>query len=413
MSTNNLTFKIKAMKKIAILFAVALCTAPVFAQSSNLEVKADTVRGLKHYKGSDNWFIGLHVGANHSLSENARFGSFFDMTKPSVALSVGKYFSPAIGARVQLNYMQHASRANSELIDAFPSIYGKGNYTFNMFAGYLDGLFNLNNILGQYRESTRFNVVGIVGFGFNHSFGFDKDKVNAWKNSDHPYEVSTDPKTYWALRGGFQLSYMLSNALDLTLEATYNATDDGYNGIRYDRRWDAYANVMLGLTYHFKDQYGDRRFRYTEVSDRATIDELNRRINEEIANRPEPKQVVEVKKEVVTNEVLEMTVSFIIDKYNITDIQKKNVAEAAKYLENHPDVNLVVCGYADVQTAYPAYNLRLSKRRATAVYNMLVNEFNVSPDRLRIDYKGDTVQPYEMKNEWNRVVIFITEPRNK
>jgi outer membrane protein OmpA-like peptidoglycan-associated protein len=108
-----------------------------------------------------------------------------------------------------------------------------------------------------------------------------------------------------------------------------------------------------------------------------------------------------------------MTVSFIIDKYNITAIQKNNVAEVAKYLEEHPDVNIVVTGYADVQTAYPAYNLKLSERRAKSVFNCLVKEFGVSPDRLRIDFKGDTIQPYKMKNEWNRVVIFMTEPRNK
>ena len=57
--------------------------------------------------------------------------------------------------------------------------------------------------------------------------------------------------------------------------------------------------------------------------------------------------------------------------------------------------------------------MKLSERRAKAVYNMLVNEFGVDPDRLRMDYKGDTVQPYDLKNEWNRVVIFILEPRNK
>ena len=43
---------------------------------------------------------------------------------------------------------------------------------------------------------------------------------------------------------------MLSNALDINLEATFNATDDAFNGTRYDRKWDSYANVMLGLTYH-------------------------------------------------------------------------------------------------------------------------------------------------------------------
>ena len=108
--------------------------------------------------------------------------------------------------------------------------------------------------------------------------------------------------------------------------------------------------------------------------------------------------VTEVKKEVVKNEMLGMTVSFIIDKYNITDIQKKNVAEAAKYLEDHPEVNLIITGYADVQTGNPAYNLKLSQRRAEAVCNMMVKEFGVDPSRIRVDYKGDSLQPYQLKN---------------
>lgn len=409
------------MKKIATIFAAFFCTVPLLAQTieddAAWKLKADTVRALKPYKGGDNWFISIQGGVNHSLSENARFGSFGDMTKPSFALSVGKYFSPAIGARLQFAYMKQESRANSEAIEAYPQIYGDGNYGFNVFGGYLDGLFNLNNIFGQYRESSRFSVVGILGMGFNTSGGFD-DKVKAWDKAPSegfaPYKVYTESKTYFALRGGLQFNYILSKAFDLGLEATFNATDDGYNGTRYDRKWDSYANVMLGLTYHFKDQYGDRRFRYTELNDQAMIDDLNRQINEERAKvQPEPEPVVEVKKEVVKNEVLGMTVSFAIDKYNITDIQKKNVAEAAKYLEEHTDVNLIVTGYADVQTAYPAYNLKLSERRAKAVYDMMVKEFGVDPSRIRIDFKGDTVQPYQIKNEWNRVVVFITEPRNK
>ena len=146
-----------------------------------------------------------------------------------------------------------------------------------------------------------------------------------------------------------------------------------------------------------KDQSGDRRFRYVTMTDQAKIDELNRQINDQLAQLVPPPPVTKVEEKVVENEVLNMTVSFIIDKYNITDLQKDNVKAAAKYLEDHPDVNLIITGYDDVQTAYPAYNLRLSKRRAEAVYNMMVDEFNVDPSRIRVDYKGDTIQPYQKK----------------
>lgn len=394
------------MKKIATIFILALCALPIWSQSRALGVEADTLRSLRHYKGSDNWFIGIHAGMNHSLSENARFGDFMDMTKPGFAISVGKYFSPAVGARVQLSYMKQQSRANSE------ALIEDKNYGFHNIAGYFDGLFNFNNIFGQYKESTRFNVYGILGFGFNATGGFD-EKVKAWGNmTAGGYDVDTDNGAYLSLRGGLGFSYMLSNALDLNLEVTAHGADDGYNGNRYDNKYDTYMTAMLGLTYHFKDQYGDRRFKYATLTDNDLLNDLNARINAERGVVRQPEKVVKVEREVFHSEILNTTVSFIIDRSNITDIQMKNVAEVAKYIEEHPDINIVITGYADVKTAYPEYNMKLSKRRAESVRDALVKKFNVDPSRLRIDYKGDTVQPYQMKNEWNRVVIFLTEPRN-
>ena len=392
------------MKKIAMMFIMALCTMTVWSQSRALGVEADTLRSLRHYKGSDNWFIGIHAGMNHSLSENARFGDFMDMTKPGFALSVGKYFSPAVGARVMLSYMKQQSRANSEaLID-------DKNYGFHNIGGYLDGLFNLNNIFGQYKENARFNVYGILGFGFNATGGFD-DKVESWDKPAGGYKVYTDNSAYFSLRGGLGLSYMLSNALDLNLEVTAHGADDAYNGTRYDNKYDTYVAAMLGLTYHFKDQYGDRRFRYTTLSDNDWLDELNARINAERGKVRKPERIVKVQREMFHSELLNTTVSFKIDRSSITDLQMKNVAQVAKYIQEHPEVNIVITGYADVKTAYPDYNMKLSKRRAESVRDALVKNFNVDPSRLRIDYKGDTVQPFQMKNEWNRVVIFLTEPR--
>ena len=133
------------------------------------------------------------------------------------------------------------------------------------------------------------------------------------------------------------------------------------------------------------------------------IDDETENLNE--ANNLMP----DIVENVNLTEALQTTISFYVDRYYITDAQKKNVKSVAKFLETHPDINLIVTGYADIETAYPAYNLRLSQKRAKTVYDMLVDEFNVPKNRLRIDYKGDTVQPYESVNEWNRAVIFFLD----
>jgi outer membrane protein OmpA-like peptidoglycan-associated protein len=69
-------------------------------------------------------------------------------------------------------------------------------------------------------------------------------------------------------------------------------------------------------------------------------------------------------------------------------------------------VNIVA--YADKKTGTPAYNLALSERRAKAVAEALSNEYGISSDRISIDWKGDTEQPYA-ENEWNRVAVFFVD----
>lgn len=404
------------MKKILLAGLAATMAFNTYAnadvQSDNLTVKADTLQTLKKYKGGDNWFIGLFGGTNFSLTENIRFAPFGKRLGPSVGISVGKYFNPAVGARVRVSYLNQHSRANSEIVDAYPEVYGNGVYKFNMISTYFDGLFNFNNLFAPYKESTRFNVVGVLGLGFNSSFGFD-EKIKNWSPSKGGlYEVDRSGATSLAVHAGLQLGYKVSEAVDVNLEGTFNVTDDGYNGTRYDRKYDGYIYVVAGVTYHFKDHYGDRRFKYVTMTDQSEIDRLNAQINAaraELANKPAP--IVRVEKKVETNKILDMTVSFVIDKYNITDVQKNNVQRVAEYLANNPEINLVITGYADVKTGNPAYNLKLSQRRAEAVRDMLVNDFGVDESRLRVDYKGDTIQPYDRKNEWNRVVVFVTEAR--
>lgn len=405
------------MKKIFTLMMMAtLMASPVMAQEEvdPSTITEQSVTGLRHYKFGDNWYISAFFGGNFAMSENSRFQGFKKNVGPDWGLAIGKWLNPAIGLRVKVDYMIQSSRANKEAVAAFPSVYPKdGKYRFRMFTGLGDIMLNLNNILGQYKESTRFNVYAFMGVGFSRSFKFDKH-VEAWgKQTQGAYPINTHARSYLAGHIGLGTAIQLSQALDFNLEAAISATNDKYNGTAYDVLYDGYATLQAGLTYHFKDHFGDRRFKYRSLNDADILGSLNDKINaarQDLANaRPRTENRVEETYRKI--EVLDMTVNFIIDKYNITKLQKKNIAAVAKYMEDNPDVNLTVTGFADVKTAYPAYNLKLSERRAKAVYNCLVKEFGVDPNRLKIDYKGDTIQPYDLKNEWNRVVIFVLEPR--
>lgn len=431
------------MKKIYILMMTMLLSGAVYGQGyqlvdstfSRLKLDQDSLyydelAYLDDYHFWDNIFVLGQLGVSHSMSENTRFGNFFGNERLSFNVGVGKWFYPSFGLRITAGLHPQVGRAEWEISDAYPETFG--NYNYNMFSGYFDGLVNLTNIVLKYKEDRMFNLIGIIGFGYNHTFGFDKEKcrkmseglaridgkyVQRYNNPEASakervigYDVNTKQGNYFAAHVGLQGRWKVSAAWDIVGEVTFNGTDDKYNGHTYDRVYDTYFDVLVGAQFHFKDCHGRRRFHYVKNLNSAVIERLERMRSDENERLAEANMAVpEIFEKIKFNEALQTTVSFYVDRYYITDAQKKNVKSVATFLATHPDINLIVTGYADIETAYPAYNLRLSQKRAQAVYDMLVNEFHVPANRLRIDYKGDTVQPYTSVNEWNRAVIFFLD----
>lgn len=375
----------------------------------------DEMAYLDDYHFLDNIFVLGQLGISHSMSENTRFGNFFANEKLSFNVGVGKWIYPSFGVRFTAGLHPQVGRAEWELSQWYPDVFG--NYTYNMFSGYLDGLVNLTNIILKYREDRVFNLVGIIGFGYNHTFGFDKAKCEQMRQGITSedgglmhYDVDTNPGNYFAAHVGFQGRWKVSPAWDIIGEITFNGTDDKYNGHEYDRVYDTYFDVLVGAQFHFKDCHGRRRFHYVKYLNSAVLERLAKMKDDENEKLNEANMAIpEIFEKIKFSEALQTTISFYVDRYYITDAQKKNLKSVATFLATHPDINLIVTGYADIETAYPAYNLRLSQKRAQAVYDMLVNDFHVPANRLRIDYKGDTVQPYASVNEWNRAVIFFLD----
>ena len=450
LSRMNNILQVMTSKRLYIYLLLFIVSAAAWSQEANDDDNDFTTTGKDHkrielvddslyyddyaylydYKIADNVFVLAQVGISHSMSENTRFGNFFANMRPSFTLGIGKWLSPTFGLRLTAGVRPQVGRADWELCDlpkvgwhpAPESRYPFGNYKFTVFAGYFDALVNFTNIVYKYKESRRFNLVGIIGLGYNRSYGFEKEKLAVWKegvkyistdgNSSQTfrYDVSTEPANYFAAHVGFQGRYKFNDAWDFTAEVTMNGTDDRYNGHEYDRVYDTYVDILIGAQFHFKDSHDRRRFHYVKHLESDVLARLaqmasdaNEKLND--ANMMMP----EIYEKVRLSEALQTTISFYVDRYYITEAQKKNLKSVANFLATHPDINLIVTGYADVETAYPAYNLRLSQRRAQAVYDMLVGEFNVPKERLRIDFKGDTVQPYDQVNEWNRAVIFFLD----
>ncbi len=374
------------MKKIILMGAALIMSMSGFAQE----------KALKNYGFGDNWFIQGQIGGSYSFSENHTKADFGDRISPHVALSLGKHFSPIAGARLQVAGWEAKGYRNA----------GKDSYKFNYIQTNLDGLLNLTNLFSTYQGDKAFNLYGILGLGYVHNFGDSEEGVKT-QNSIVP-------------RVGLQADFRLTEDLSLNLEAAGNLMSDKFNGIVGGRKYDATANVLLGLTYRFNKG----GFKLVDVADPQMIASLNDQINQqraqlnnkdseidrlkaELARKP----VAPVVKEVVkqdTEVLMNAVVVFRLGSAKLEQNQEINIFNAAKYLQENPDINVVVTGYADKKTGTPVINQRLSEQRAKAVADILTNKFGIAPSRITQQASGDKEQPFEI-NEWNRVVVFTVK----
>ena len=377
----------------------------------------------------DNWFITLDGGINHLFSEGTKddlFGNI-NFKKFNAGIAFGKWFSPVWGLRISggtgllETRFDNIARATWYL-DGNPRkataaelgtlLNGEGNYEFSYAQVTLDYMVNLKNLFGKYKPKGFFNPVAYVGVGAVQSWG-SKDDI--WQKIFDPLGTTqTTPSAKgilnMALKGGLQLNFRLADPLQLYLGVEGLMAPESFDRIVGDWRYEGFASAKVGLTYRF----GFRHFIKAEFTDQAMLDALIRE-NNELRNRtfecppvpacppcPEAPAPVQVQEVVV---VLD-PVFFTLDSSVVRDGELKKVAAAAAYLIANPNAKLEVVGYADVKTGNPSYNMQISKRRVDAVAKILVEKFGIQKDRLVLNHKGDTVQPFA-KNEENRATIFV------
>lgn len=371
-------------KKIGLFVCASLFALSAFSQE----------KALKQYGFGDNWFIQGQVGAEYTFSEYNRKTSVGDLITPHVAVSVGKFFSPQLGARLQLGGWQAKSYVEPT------------DHTFkiNYFQVNADGLLNLTNLFTPYKGDKTFNLYAIAGLGYVHGFKKSEDALTT--------------NNMIAPRGGFQADFRVNDDLSLNLEAVGNLLRDDFNGRTEGLKYDGTLNIMAGITYRFNKN----GFELVEPLDPLQIQSLNDQINEQraaltdkdrqindyktmLAQKPEPQVIIKETTEVNEEVLMNAVVVFRLGSANLEQNQDINIFNAAKYLQDNPSVNIVLTGYADKSTGSKEVNQRLSEKRAKTVSDVLINKYNISPSRITTKASGDSEQPFPT-DSWNRVVTF-------
>jgi len=371
------------------------------------------------------WYIQLQGGAQYTLGEIA----FKDLISPNVQVTVGRQFTPVFGARLAVNAWQ--SRAGIDFSDeTFVGITGNATtgYTpttatapagttkwkWMYVAPGIDLTFNLSNLFCGYNPNRIFNFSVFAGAGANIAWGMDKD--SNWENAEllaaHfpvSYVAGSNPenisyawdgtKVRMFGRAGVAADFKVSDAVSLGLEVNANTLSDRYNGKKASN-WDWYFNALAGVKINLGQTYSTRTIEAPKPVERVV-----EKVIERVVEKPAPvvTQAVVEKKEPFRRDVF-----FQINKTAIAKSEAGKVQEVAEYLNANPNAKVEVTGYADIGTGNPTINKRLSKLRAESVFNALTKEYKIDASRIKVDYKGDTIQPFAKEAD-NRVAICIAE----
>ena len=212
------------------------------------------------------------------------------------------------------------------------------------------------------------------------------------------HHLWTGKKVYVAGRGGVGANFRLNDHVAINLELNANMLSDKFNS-KKGRNADWQFNALAGLTFTLGKSHRKTAPVYHEVEPPVTIPAA-----EEVKSAP---VVEQPKKETVIRKALKQNIIFALNSARIQDDQQAKIASLIEYMKKYPTATMNVTGYADVNTGNPGINRRLSEARANNVAEALKAK-GITADRIIVDFKGDTVQPYSTPEE-NRVSICIAE----
>jgi len=377
------------------LAAVALTASPAVnaQENGNRDEYGKVVRGpYETNRFGDNWFIGAGGGINVFLNDGYKTN-----VGPSLDVSLGKWFTPAVGMRIGY------SGLNTNYWADDPSVLGrtldKEENMYQQKFGYMyihgDFLWNMSDALGGYKETRFWDLVPYLHAGYFRAYGLDGA---SYVNNEI------------AAGAGLLHNLRLSNRLDLIVDmkaTLVNGRVDGSAGVAFlpsvtmgfavDMGWPDFvrtSTVIGALEAATVDQIAALEAAAVALElANATLEKEN--IDLQNANGKLNEQVNALKKNKGGIDPVEfykgmspVAVYFNIGKATLStdemqhlDYIARNIVAKAGKLDK---VYITVMGSADSNTGTAKINQKFSEARGKYIADMLTSKYGIAKDRLVI-----------------------------
>ncbi len=390
--------------------------------------------------------VGLNAGIMTPFTDIKQKDYFpkFDEVSFGGGLNLEYHFTPVFGLRGQF------------LMGALDGRDDKQSRRFetDLWEANISGVLSFSKLFSpRWSRNDRIDIYGLLGVGMvsYRSKLFDtetEELVNSYGYTNNGQDKDSR-LTDLAVPVGVGLRFNLSPRIDLSIETAYRFTQtdkmDAVN--RIFSKYDAYNYTNVGLIIKLGSQTRHMKWaspsvvmypgdvnrmefiteRVSEVDRRIEI--IDQRLEEttydrDIAELRQQVQAIDQRQNELNSRmstladsrpatsVTESSVAALLSVYfrlnssAIDNFNYERIASAARFMYANPEVGIELVGHTDI-TGPSAYNHALSERRAQAVYDVLVNDFQIDPARLSIYHRGPDDPLSQQNLSINRRVDFI------
>lgn len=377
------------MKKIiaAIIIAIGGGFSVVQAQTQEVDrtVKEDTiwVDYKTRYTSSfwDNFYVEADFAGRMLMGAEDTHLSFGSRLKPGFGITVGKWFHPDFGVRLNFGGAQLKGWNSGPTgiyayddgwVEGFDPVQeywkGQGVDTQNGYRQDIkyyelnaDFLFDLYNVFTSHnRLNRKWTAQGYVGVGMLRAAKYHgmEDNVKV------------------GLRVGLIGNYHITDRLGLHLSVGSEITDANFTGeLGKGNKFSGILNGTIGLSYRI----GRQGYRVVRLVPQRQLAALNNAISLIRTEQTVSGDTIVMKERMATGSLLIPSVVFYLGKNEFNEeLQMVNIFRIARYMMRYKDAKIAIVGNTG------GTDSRLARRRAEKVRDLLVNKYGIFPQRMEI-----------------------------
>lgn len=377
------------MKKIiaAIIIAIGGGFSVVQAQTQEVDrtVKEDTiwVDYKTRYTSSfwDNFYVEADFAGRMLMGAEDTHLSFGSRLKPGFGITVGKWFHPDFGVRLNFGGARLKGWNSGPTgiyayddgwVEGFDPVQeywkGQGVDTQNGYRQDIkyyelnaDFLFDLYNVFTSHnRLNRKWTAQGYVGVGMLRAAKYHgmEDNVKV------------------GLRVGLIGNYHITDRLGVHLSVGSEITDANFTGeLGKGNKFSGILNGTIGLSYRI----GRQGYRVVRLVPQRQLAALNNAISLIRTEQTVSGDTIVMKERMATGSLLIPSVVFYPGKNEFNEeLQMVNIFRIARYMMRYKDAKIAIVGNTG------GTDSRLARRRAEKVRDLLVNKYGIFPQRMEI-----------------------------